>query len=143
MSNITISSCFPIKPTIPMLYFRKNYWKIRDKIFRKIYNILIGKVKKVKSEIKSKIISEVDTQDDFSDIKNLDDDIFTGIFEIQNVNKNLKNIENNNNNESIDDYIEEDEDEEEEEEEDNNKNSVINFSSIKEQSTQFIKKNEK
>ena len=123
-----------------MLYFRKNYWKIRDKIFRKIYNILIGKVKKVKSEIKSKIISEVDTQDDFSDIKNLDDDIFTGIFEIQNVNKNLKNIENNNNNESIDDYIEEDEDEEEEEEEDNNKNSVINFSSIKEQSTQFIKK---
>ncbi len=51
-----------------MFYFRKNYQGIRDKIFSKLYSILIGNDK----DKKSKINSEFDPEDDFNDIKNLD-----------------------------------------------------------------------
>jgi len=77
-----------LKVTPQMAYFRKYYWKERNKIFTELYSLLVDSSKQ--KEIK---LNEEDSKDDYSDIKNFNEKLYSCFFKIEDKEKESKNFE--------------------------------------------------
>ena len=79
----------PIIKTKPMLFFRKYYWKMRNKIFDEIYKLLYDSNNDiVENDIKKG--NDIDSHDNFYDIMDLDEKYFEDFFNKQCYNKEIK-----------------------------------------------------
>jgi hypothetical protein len=123
----------PIAQTIQMLYFRKYYWGKRNQIFNELYHLLLGNYN-INSKSENKTI---DDDDDFSDIKSLDENIFNSIFNDDNVDTNI-NKENKNYNISNDENEEESSEEEYSNDNDNDNDNLLLEENELIQTTNFV-----